>query len=330
MSQEEPRRNNSLMGTLKTRQGVIVLTITLAILLSSIMYIFPSKKIKDFEKTRKEHIKKEKEVVFTSSSKLRSKKNDTLKISKPMEELAAGLAEKLKKNPEDVAGWTLLGKSYGLIGKHNKAVEALEKAIALSPNDSDLLAIYGEALVTASSGTVDEKSKKIFIDVIKLNPDQPVAKLNLALLDFQEGKIKKAYNTWHKLAKEAPPKVSYLKSLQSKLNLAAEKLGIEAPSVLPITSTQSVKPNLPSALTIKDVNPGSIMSSEDQSVFIQSMVQRLADKMKENPGDLEGWMKLGKSYAVLGENKNALNSYRQALKLSPEDKSIQELIENLK
>ncbi len=333
MSQENSSRISSLFKSVKTGKGAFTLTFVLAILFGSIIYILPPQKTEVPENAKKEHSTPEKVVSFTPIKKTSQKGKGDPKISTPMDKLAEGLAEKLKENPDDAGGWTLLGRSYSLIGKHVKAVEALEKAVALKPEDPDLMATYGEALVTVSKGVIDEKSKNVFLDVIKLSPDQPVAKLNLALVEFHEGKVKEAYNTWLKLAKEAPPKAPYLKNLQSKLDLAAEKLGIEPPSILPATppapTLQSMKPNLPSALSIKDVKPSNNMPSDEQSVFIRSMVQRLADKMEKNPDDMEGWMKLAKSYTVLGEKEKALKSYQNALRLSPNDKTIQNLIKNL-
>ena len=47
------------------------------------------------------------------------------------------------------------------------------------------------------------------------------------------------------------------------------------------------------------------MSADDRQKMIRSMVQRLADRLAENPDDLAGWQRLAKAYEVLGEAAKA-------------------------
>ena len=82
---------------------------------------------------------------------------------------------------------------------------------------------------------------------------------------------------------------------------------------------------------IKSIQPGQSsgiqppLSEGNQEVFIRSMVDRLAAKMEKNPGDLEGWLKLGRSYSVLGEYDQAVRAYEKALALAPGDPNIRKL-----
>ena len=43
------------------------------------------------------------------------------------------------------------------------------------------------------------------------------------------------------------------------------------------------------------------MSEGDRNQMIRSMVERLAGKMKDNPKNKEGWLRLERAYRVLGE-----------------------------
>jgi cytochrome c-type biogenesis protein CcmH len=55
---------------------------------------------------------------------------------------------------------------------------------------------------------------------------------------------------------------------------------------------------------------------------IRGMVAKLADDMKQHPGDLEGWLRLGRSYAVLGQPDDAAAAFAQAEKLKPNDPAV--------
>ena len=47
------------------------------------------------------------------------------------------------------------------------------------------------------------------------------------------------------------------------------------------------------------------MSAVDRQQMIRTMVQRLADRLKDNPDDLAGWQRLAKAYEVLGDAEKA-------------------------
>ncbi|MEO5373741.1 MAG: c-type cytochrome biogenesis protein CcmI [Alphaproteobacteria bacterium] len=48
---------------------------------------------------------------------------------------------------------------------------------------------------------------------------------------------------------------------------------------------------------------------------IQSMVDKLAERLKANPGDAGGWLMLGRSYRTLGRNDDAVAAMRKAVAL---------------
>jgi cytochrome c-type biogenesis protein CcmH len=56
------------------------------------------------------------------------------------------------------------------------------------------------------------------------------------------------------------------------------------------------------------------MAPSDQQEMIKGMVQRLADKMKDNPKDMDGWMRLMRAYQVLKDNDKAKGAFGEALK----------------
>jgi cytochrome c-type biogenesis protein CcmH len=55
---------------------------------------------------------------------------------------------------------------------------------------------------------------------------------------------------------------------------------------------------------------------------IRGMVAKLAEEMKQRPDDLDGWLRLGRSYAVLGQADDAAAAFAQAEKLKPNDPAV--------
>ncbi len=53
-----------------------------------------------------------------------------------------------------------------------------------------------------------------------------------------------------------------------------------------------------------------------------AMVEKLAERLKTQPNDAEGWGMLGRSYNVLGRPEEALAAYARSYKLNPKDASL--------
>jgi cytochrome c-type biogenesis protein CcmH len=48
------------------------------------------------------------------------------------------------------------------------------------------------------------------------------------------------------------------------------------------------------------------------------MVDTLAAKLRDNPGDADGWVRLGRAYSVLGEHDKAVEALASAAKAAPD------------
>jgi len=55
---------------------------------------------------------------------------------------------------------------------------------------------------------------------------------------------------------------------------------------------------------------------------IRAMVAKLADEMKSRPDDVDGWLRLGRSYAVLGQAEESAGAFAQAERLKPNDPQV--------
>ena len=58
--------------------------------------------------------------------------------------------------------------------------------------------------------------------------------------------------------------------------------------------------------------------------MIEGMVGKIAARLEQQPDDVEGWARLGRSYMVLGEPQKARDAYEHAVKLKPDDAALKE------
>uniref|UniRef100_UPI0035AD8190 tetratricopeptide repeat protein n=1 Tax=Dongia sp. TaxID=1977262 RepID=UPI0035AD8190 len=72
-----------------------------------------------------------------------------------------------------------------------------------------------------------------------------------------------------------------------------------------------------------DIAAAEGMTAEQQQAFINDMVTRLADKLKANPGDLDGWIRLARAYQVLQRVEEARDAWGKAATLAPARLDVQ-------
>ncbi|HEY6241712.1 MAG TPA: c-type cytochrome biogenesis protein CcmI [Burkholderiales bacterium] len=98
---------------------------------------------------------------------------------------------------------------------------------------------------------------------------------------------------------------------------AAIALGLAVPICalaiyLTVGSPRAVTPQ-----PAEEANPHGVSAQQ-----FEVMASRLAARLKDNPGDPEGWAMLGRSYAVLGRFAEAREAYAKAAALAPRDAQL--------
>jgi cytochrome c-type biogenesis protein CcmH len=78
-----------------------------------------------------------------------------------------------------------------------------------------------------------------------------------------------------------------------------------------VGSPQALGP-VPAADPTHELNPQQI----------EAMVERLAERLKSDPGNVEGWVLLGRSYSAFGRFKESSEAYARAAKLRPDDAQL--------
>jgi cytochrome c-type biogenesis protein CcmH len=231
-----------------------------------------------------------------------------------LETMTARLAKRLEAQPDDINGWVLLARSYVAMGDIDRAKKIFGDIIAKWPKNTEVRVAYGEMLMALANGTVTPEARTAFEAAAAADPRHIRAQYDLALADSQQGKTQAAYDRWLRLAKSAPANAQWLPDVAARLQETAAKLGIAAPKfALPAPPPPPAMPG-PSAAQMR---AASDMSPAERAAFIRGMVEGLAQKLNHNPNDLQGWLRLGRSYGVLGDWEKAKAAYRDGLKAFP-------------
>jgi cytochrome c-type biogenesis protein CcmH len=234
-----------------------------------------------------------------------------------IEGMVKQLAAKMKANPDDPKGWSMLARSYMVLGKYDDAAAAFAEITRLDAANAEAHAGRGEALVYASDGMVTPAAKEAFAAALALDSKEPRARFYLGLARMQEGEPDKALAAWEALAADSPPDAPWLPQLREEI----AKLGgvLKEPSkTQPSTSASASASASASGSASASATPAPKAGGEakDPGVAqIEAMVDGLATKMKSNPDDLNGWAMLARSYMTLEKYGDAAAAYAQVARL---------------
>ena len=139
----------------------------------------------------------------------------------------AQLAQRLKSNPNDAQGWTMLARSYSSMDKYAEAAGAYAKATELNAKDADLWAEYAFATGMAEGRSLQGKSVELIDRALKVDPENLKALQLAGSAAFQAKDYKKAVDYWQRVLKKVPPGSEVAEAINERINeaktLAASK-----------------------------------------------------------------------------------------------------------
>lgn len=229
------------------------------------------------------------------------------------ERMIAQLRDRLAAEPDRADGWLLLGRSLLAIDRAAEAIPTLDRAIALQPDDAESYALRAEAQTLAADGSVTAAAQRDFRAVLERDPQHPGARYYLGLARLQEGDTRGAYDDWYALAADSPADAPWLDVVQARLRELAPRLGIALAQAVPEPkpSVQTPGPGR------EQMDAAQQMSVEERNAMVRGMVDRLAERLQENPDDADGWLRLARAREVLGEVDAAREALRRAVAVAP-------------
>jgi len=143
-----------------------------------------------------------------------------------MDEVVAQLKERLAKNPGDLEGWRMLGRSYLVSSRFDEAVAAYEKASALTGGkNADIELDLAEALVLTDKPENQERAKGIIDAALAANDSNQKALWYSGLMASRAGDTETAKARFSKLLESNPPP-----QIREILVAQLAELGVTVPS----------------------------------------------------------------------------------------------------
>jgi cytochrome c-type biogenesis protein CcmH len=227
-------------------------------------------------------------------------------------ELVARVEAHLEQNPEDGRGWEVVGPVYMRLGRYEDAVKARQNALRLLGPTASREADLGEALTGAADGVVTAEAKQAFDRAVALDENDVRARYFVGLAAEQDGHPKEAAEIWRKLLTGAPVDAAWT-------SFVRESLARVDPGAAAMQSGPSAG----------DVAAAGQMAPEQREAMVRGMVSRLAERLKSDGGDVEGWLRLLRAYMVLGDRQQARAAAADARRALANDPDKLRRIDNL-
>lgn len=212
--------------------------------------------------------------------------------SSTIDELVARAEAHLRANPEDGRGWDVVAPIYLRLERVGEAATAFRNAIRLQGDSAPRWTGLGEALMAGSGGVVTIEAAAAFERAAALDPADPRPRFFLATAKAQEGDLAAAAQDLRALlatlTADSPWRAVVEQTLAQAETEAQRRTAVAATG--------------PSS---EDVEAAADLSDAERSDMIQGMVERLDERLRENPQDAEGWQRLVRSYLVLDRKEDA-------------------------
>ena len=113
--------------------------------------------------------------------------------------MVESLKLKMQQSPNDPSGWILLARSQNALGRFVEASAAFERAVALKPNDAQLLADFADASVMTQQGRFEGKPHALIMQALKLEPTNMKALALAGTAELRMGNRAASLAYWEKL-----------------------------------------------------------------------------------------------------------------------------------
>jgi cytochrome c-type biogenesis protein CcmH len=109
------------------------------------------------------------------------------------------LAARMRENPNDAEGWMMLGRAYRALERFQESSDAFRKAVALAPDNADLLADLAETLALAGGRSLAGEPTRLLERALKLDPDNDKVLALSGSAAFARKDYKAAIRHWEAL-----------------------------------------------------------------------------------------------------------------------------------
>lgn len=246
-----------------------------------------------------------------------------------VEDMIPALQQRLREEPDNDQGWFSLGMLYREARRFPDAERAYRRAMELRPQNADYAAYLAETLLLMSGGDPPAEAETLLRRALELQPGNPQARYYLATLRDLRGDHRGAIDALLALLREAPAGAPWEPQVREAAIAIARRNDIDIAARLPAARAE---PSPATAAipgpTREQMEAARAIPPGQQDAMVKAMVDRLAARLRQNPRDAEGWIRLMRSHMVLNEPLAAAAALRSGLAAFPSDQATRQRLQS--
>jgi len=215
-------------------------------------------------------------------------------------ELVQQLQEVLKDRPDDLRGYRMLADNLSQLNMYAEARVALETVMRILGDDATAMdyAAQAEIMIVATNWYVSPSAEEALARAFQLDSTNPLARYYAGVLMIQRQDYGQTYSLWNGLLQEGPADAPWIAVIEGQIDAIAAEAGITRSPLAGPTADQ--------------VNAAGDMTEEERNDLIGSMVAQLSERLANDGGPIEEWVRLIRAYGVLGETAKASSIWNEA------------------
>lgn len=232
-----------------------------------------------------------------------------------IDQMIAAMRAQLRADPDNHERWYMLGLALRDQGNFAESAQAFRRAMELSPTNADYTAYLAEMLLLQGGRTPPPEAERLLRRVLELQPGNPQARYYLATLKDMRGDHRGAVDDLVTLLREAPADAPWEAQVREAAETIARTNNIDIANRLPprrTPPTSTATSGIPGP-TREQMEQAKGIAPTEQDAMVRGMVDRLAARLRQNPRDADGWIRLMRSRMVLNDRPAATEALRSGL-----------------
>ncbi|PQM56301.1 MAG: c-type cytochrome biogenesis protein CcmI [Rhodobacteraceae bacterium] len=209
----------------------------------------------------------------------------------------------LRDRPKDLKGYNLLIDNAARLGDYKTSYQSQMHVIEtikpkVTAEDYGQLA---ELMIGATNGYVSVEAEENIKKSLHIDRSNQKSRYYYGLLKLQNNKLNEGYTIWKELLREGPEDAPWNQLIKQDIHRIEKKL---------------------SESTKKSKNYMGEEMDQDTVEMINEMVFTLSERLKTEGGTYEEWLKLIRSYQVLGKPEQAFEILKKAKRYFKEQPDV--------
>ena len=130
------------------------------------------------------------------------------------------LVKRLEREPDDLEGWNMLGRTYAIMGRFKEASKVYENLLAKSPDSPEALVNYADVFAMTQDGSLMGKPIELINKALSIDPKNPKALALAGTAKFEQGEFKQAAIYWEELLAIIPAESKLAQSVSGSIKQA--------------------------------------------------------------------------------------------------------------